>query len=238
LAEACDSKREAAKGLVQEFRELIMGSRVIGIGTGTTVSKVIEELKKTDILKGKLAVPSSLDTALKLRGLGVKILLPTSVAEVDVYIDGADEVDKDGNMIKGGGAALLGEKIIASMSKYNIIVVDESKLSERLGRRPIPIEVVPWALAFVLTKLERLGFKARVRTPEGGKMGPVVSDWGGIIIDVTPPQEALTSPKALEQMLKQIPGVVEVGIFSNMADAVVVGMRECGYRVIRFERGK
>ena len=236
---SCDFKREAARGLINEYKDLISSSRIIGIGTGTTVSKVIEELKETKLLEGKIVVPSSLDTAFKLKGLlDVKVVLPSVISEIDVYIDGADEIDIRGNMIKGGGGALLGEKILASSSNLNIIVVDETKVVDKLGNKPLPIEVVPWALSFVLNKIEKMGFEVIIRKPKEGKMGPVVSDWGGVILDVKIGPREPEELMMIERMLKDIPGVVEVGLFLNMADIAVVGLRSCGYRVMKFERTK
>jgi len=235
----CDLKREAARGLINKYKDLISNSKIIGIGTGTTVSKAIEELKKAKLLDGKTLVPSSLDTAFKLKRLSnVKVTLPSVVSEIDVYIDGADEIDSRGNMIKGGGGALLGEKILASTSNFNIIIVDETKVVNKLGSKPLPIEVVPWALSSVLNKIKKLGFEISIRKPKEGKMGPVISDLGGIILDikigVREPEELVM----IERMLKSIPGVVEVGLFLNMADVAIVGLKTCGYRVMNFERIK
>jgi ribose 5-phosphate isomerase A len=232
----CDPKVEAAKGLLNEFKHIIESAKIVGIGTGTTISKVLELFATKNVLKNKIVVPSSLDTALKLKNLKVNIALPSTISSIDVYIDGADEVDANGNLIKGGGAALLGEKILASISSYNIIVVDESKVVKNLGKRPIPIEVVPWALSYVMSKLSSMGFKVRVRNCLRGKMGPVISDWGGVIVDVELNNNNILDPLPLERTLKSIPGIVEVGIFIGLTDAVIVGLSKCGYRVLKFER--
>lgn len=234
----CDAKSEAAKGLLSEYKDLIFRSKIIGIGTGTTISRVIEEFKRTGILRDKIVVPSSIDTALKLKNLEANVALPSVISKVDIYIDGADEIDVRGNMIKGGGGALLGEKILASNSDFNIIVVDESKVVNRLGGKPLPIEVVPWALSFVLNKIKNMGFKLSIRISNGGKMGPIVSDWGGIIVDIVMDRRSPDDLIMIQRALRNIPGIVEVGLFLNMADIAVIGLKSCGYRVMRFERIK
>ncbi len=233
----CNAKEEAAKGLLKEFSDLIENSKIIGIGTGTTVTRVLMEFQREGLLKNKIVVPSSLDTAIKVKQLGAKVLLPSVISAIDLYIDGADEISlSTGDMIKGGGAALLGEKILASASGYNIIVVDESKVSDVLGRKPVPIEVTTWSLSFVIERLRKMGLVAEIRETRGGKMGPVISDWGGIIIDVK--MDKINDALTLERTLKLIPGVIEVGLFSGLTDAVVIGLSKCGYRVIKFERKK
>jgi ribose 5-phosphate isomerase A len=229
---SCDPKHEAARGLVEEFHSAIEDAGIIGVGTGSTTSRAIEELERRGLLKGKTLVASSLDTALKLKEMGYTVVQPHIVDSIDFYFDGADEVVAETlDLLKGRGAAMLGEKILASMAKVRVYVVDDGKIVGALGsRRPVPIEVVPWALSHVLRVLASYGFSAAPRLG-ASKDGPVVSDWGGIVVDVnTGPIE---DPAGLDARLRSIPGVVVTGIFHGLADAVVVGLRRCGYRVLR-----
>jgi len=229
----CNAKLEACRGAVEELRDYIETARVIGVGTGSTVGHFIRLAADKGLLKGKKVVPSSIDTALRLRSMGVDVIMPHTIGSVDVYVDGADEVDPQGNLLKGGGGALLGEKILAYSSSLNIIVVDESKIVGRLGSRPVPIEVVPWGLQAVLSAIHSMGYDAEIRSSHG-KMGPVVSDWGGIIVDVS--TGPIDDPRGLDAKLNGIPGVVATGVFAGLTDYVSVGFARCGYRVIRYGR--
>ena len=217
---------------MEEFGDAIASARIVGVGTGSTTAEALRELVASGLLDGKLVVASSLATSLLLAEFGIQALMPHVVDRIDFYFDGADEVVPESlDLLKGRGAAMLGEKILASMAKKRVYVVDESKLVDRLGsRRPVPVEVVPWALRYVLRMISELGFSGRVR--EGrGKDGPVVSDWGGVVVDVeTGPME---NPSTVDGRLRSIVGVVTTGIFTGLADAVVVGLSSCGYRVLR-----
>ena len=207
--------------------------RLVGFGTGSTVGFFM------DLARGYssswLVVASSIDTAIRASSLGFSVLHPP-MGVLDVYVDGVDEVDYSGNIVKGGGGALLGEKILAFNSRVNVFIASEDKLVDVIGsRRPIPVEVVREYAQLILGALESLGFKARPR--EGsGKRGPVISDWGGVIVDVY--VGGVRDAEALEASLKGVPGVVETGLFVGYADYVVIGLRECGYKVLRFERRK
>ncbi len=229
----CTPKDAAAIGALEVIERLGFRSGVIGVGTGSTVARFIE--RGVGLLGDSTLVASSLATALELSSRGLNPIDPRAVRRpLDLYIDGADEVDPEGRMIKGRGAALLGEKILAHASRLNIFIVDESKLVSRLGeRKPLPVEVVPDSLGIVLASLERMGLPAEPRTG-GGKDGPVVSDWGGIIVDIRLSQPF--DPEELERELLMIPGVVETGLFIGLADFVVVGLEGCRWRVMRFNR--
>ncbi len=179
-------------------------------------------------------VASSLDTELKLASRGLRVVSPRAVGPIDVYIDGADEVDSSGNLLKGRGGALLGEKNLAYASRINIFIVGEDKLVDRLGsRKPLPVEVVRDYLSITLRAIRSRWGDARARSGSG-KDGPVVSDWGGVIVDI--PTGPLEDPWEAEAWLKSIPGVVETGLFLGYADYVVVGLESCGWKVARFER--
>lgn len=215
------AKVNAAKAALSE----VEGCRVVGVGTGSTVEKFVELLAREGFSRSQLYVPSSIDTALKLSQHGLLVLDPGSAPEVEVYVDGADEVDSKLNMIKGGGAAMTTEKILAHYARKRVFIVDQTKLVDKLGEKhPVPIEVLPCALVAVLRELEKRGFKAAPRYPGRGKAGPVVSDAGGVIVDVyTGP---ISDPEKLNLMLKSLPGVVETGLFVGYADVVYVGSPE------------
>jgi ribose 5-phosphate isomerase A len=225
---------EASRGALRLIEGILDRGVVVGLGTGSTVRVFIETA--ADLLAGaEGVVASSLDTALAARVAGLRVLDPRVYRGVNVYVDGADEVELGGgSMIKGGGAALLGEKILAAHSPLNIFIVGEDKVVEVLGERaPVPLDVEPSYLSLVLARIEGMGFKAKLR--EGsGKRGPVISDWGGVIVDVeTGP---IRDPAGLERRLESIAGVRASGLFVGLADYVVVGYRACGWRVYRFER--
>jgi len=222
----CDAKLEAARGALELVRSL--EPRVLGVGTGSTVARFVG-LLEPGWFEGVAA--SSVVSGLELAARGFRVLSPYTVSGVDVYVDGADEVDPDGNMVKGRGAALLGEKVLASASRVNIFIVGEDKLVDVLGsRRPVPVEVVRDALSAVLARLRERWPGAAPRTGSG-KDGPVVSDWGGVIVDV--PTGPMRDPWEVEMFLRGVPGVVETGLFLGMADYVVVGRESCGWEVLR-----
>lgn len=203
--------------------ELVREYKLVGVGSGSTVEKWIEMACRDVDFREKTYVSSSLDTTLKLRANGLKVLDLTSVREVEVYVDGADEVDRSLNMIKGGGGAMLREKVLAELSNYNVIIVDSRKLVERLGTRsPLPLEVVPASLPLVEKNLENMGLRWTLRSLKKGKLGPVISDNGNFIVDVHF-ENGILDPRATYEDLKLIPGVAEVGLFLDLADIVIVG---------------
>lgn len=211
------AKLNAARAALRE----IEGCAIVGVGTGTTVEKFIDLLPQLKGFEGKLYVASSIDTALKLARAGLRVLDPSLAPRIDVYVDGADEVDPKLNMIKGGGAAMTMEKILTYYAERRVFIVDHTKLVRKLGERhPVPVEVLPQALGLVLRKLSERGFRAEPRYAARGKAGPVVADTGGVIVDVyTGPIE---DPEALDRELR-VPGVVETGLFIGLADEVYVG---------------
>ncbi len=226
----CGGKKAAALGALDLVRRL--DPSVVGVGTGSTVAEFIGVAG--DTLRGSTVLASSIDTELRLRDAGIRVASQTSGLRPDVYVDGADEVDPWGRLVKGGGGALLGEKVLAYNSRVNIIIVDEGKLVGRLGsRKPVPIEVVPHALGYILDRMEEWGYNPRPRMG-GGKAGPVVSDWGGVIVDLyTGPMD---DPESVDARLRSVPGVVETGIFHGIVDYLVVGSRGCRWRVYEVGR--
>ena len=227
------AKRVAGKRAAELVKDLCRDGCLMGIGSGSTVKYFIEAADELGYLKRSIIVVSSIDTALTLRNRSIKNIesgiCPSET--LDVYIDGADEVDYKLRMIKGRGAALLREKVLASNSKYRIYVVDESKIVDVLGsKKPVPIEVITFALLPVIKKLNTLGYRAKIR--EGvNKDGPVITDNGNIIIDVyTGP---MNNPEETHRRLKLITGVIETGIFIDLADTIVIGRSDGSIKELR-----
>ena len=197
---------------------------VIGVGTGSTVNCFIDALARMpQRIRG--AVSSSEQSSAKLRAHGIEVLDANAVDALAVYIDGADEIDHGGHMIKGGGAALTREKIVADMSARFVCIADESKLVVTLGRFPLPVEVIPMAAAAVARRLRALGGEPALRAG-------VVTDNGCPIIDVR--GLSITDPVAMEREINQWPGVVSVGIFArNKASVCLLGTPQ-GVRTMTF----
>jgi ribose 5-phosphate isomerase A len=197
---------------------------IIGVGTGSTVNCFIDALAKMP-LPIKAAVSSSHASTERMRALGIEVLDANQVESLAVYIDGADEIDHAGHMIKGGGAALTREKIVADIAARFVCIADESKLVTTLGRFPLPIEVIPMAAAQIARRVRALGGEPALRAG-------VVTDNSGQIIDVR--GLAITDPAAMEREINQWPGVVSVGIFArNKADLCLLGTAQ-GVRTLTF----
>jgi ribose 5-phosphate isomerase A len=203
---------------------------IIGVGTGSTANFFIDELAKIkDRIKGTVA--SSEATAARLAGHGIPVLDLNDVAEIAVYIDGADEITEQGAMIKGGGAALTREKIVASVSKKFICIADGSKLVEVMGKFPLPVEVLPMARNAVARQLTALGGQPKLRLKAGSDEA-FVTDNGGNILDVA--GLAITDPKGLEVTINQIVGVIAVGLFAARgADVCLLGTPD-GVRTLAY----
>jgi ribose 5-phosphate isomerase A len=194
----------------------VVRGEVVGVGTGSTVNKFIDALAtiKQDI---KGAVSSSEASTQKLRALGIPVFDANEVGELAVYIDGADEIDGNGFMVKGGGAALTREKIVAAQSRQFICIADGSKLVLTLGKFPLPVEVIRMAAQQITRRFNALGGKAMLRLKDGL---PVVTDNGQHILDVTGLQ--IHDPLAFESLVNQWPGVVTVGVFAHQRAQVCV----------------
>lgn len=217
--------QDELKALVgQAATAYVPAGSVIGVGTGSTVNCFIDALARMpERIRG--AVSSSEQSSARLRGHGIEVLDANSVEALAVYIDGADEIDHHGHMIKGGGAALTREKIVADMSARFICIADESKLVDTLGRFPLPVEVIPMAAVGIARRLAALGGEPVLRAG-------VVTDNGGQIIDVRGLR--ITDPAAMEREINQWPGVVCVGIFArNKADVCLLGTSQ-GVRTMTF----
>ncbi|MCZ4294254.1 ribose-5-phosphate isomerase RpiA [Vibrio sinaloensis] len=190
---------------------------IVGVGTGSTVNHFIDALATMkDDIKG--AVSSSEASTEKLKGLGIEVFDCNDVAMLDIYVDGADEINASRDMIKGGGAALTREKIVAAISEKFVCIVDNTKAVDVLGQFPLPVEVIPMARSYVARQLVKLGGDPAYR--EG-----VVTDNGNVILDVHGMK--ITDPKDLEDKINAIAGVVTVGLFAHRgADVVITGTPE------------
>ncbi len=206
----------------------IVPGEIVGVGTGSTANLFIDELAK---IKGqiKAAVASSDATAKRLSDHGIPVLDLNQVSHLPVYIDGADEITAYGAMIKGGGAALTREKIVASVAEKFVCIADASKLVLKLGKFPLPVEVIPMAYASVSRQLQAIGGVALLREKDGKV---VVTDNGNYLLDWQGMQ--FGEPKVMEAELNNIPGVVTVGLFAlRGANVCLLGTPE-GVETLRF----
>ena len=211
-----EAKRQAALKAI----EYVERDSIIGVGTGSTVAYFIEALgEMRDHIRG--AVSSSEQSTARLRAVGIEVLDLNNTGTLSLYVDGADECDPHKRLIKGGGAALTREKIIAEASSRFVCIVDPSKQVDVLGRFPLPVEVIPMARSLVAREILAMTRAQPVwRQNEDGS--GVVTDNGNVILDIH--GLAITDPLALEQAINQIPGVVSVGLFARRpADVVIVG---------------
>jgi len=219
---------ELKQAVAQAALRYVVAGEIVGVGTGSTANFFIDALATVrHTIKG--AVASSEATATRLRSHNIAVFDLNDVASMPVYIDGADEITACGAMIKGGGAALTREKIVASVADRFICIADGSKLVERLGAFPLPIEVIPMGHAVVARKLAALGGSPRLRLRDGK---PVLTDNGCMIIDLLGLQ--IDDPAALEQQINNIVGVVTNGLFARQgADVCLLGTPE-GVRALTF----
>jgi len=210
---------------------------IIGIGTGSTIAQFIEECSKhklIEILKKSLVVCSSSDTVIKLAAYGVAcidLLSLSTLNHIDIYVDSADEVDERCYMIKGGGGALLREKILTELAYTKIFVVDYAKLSSYIGSKTdLPVEIVPQAYPLIAKKLKELGLPFSIRMSTK-KKGPVITDSGNYLIDIA--TGPLENPEAVEKTLKSMTGVIETGIFHPYhVTEIIIGTKELEVRTL------
>jgi ribose 5-phosphate isomerase A len=196
---------------------------VVGVGTGSTVNFFIDELAR---IKGRIegAVSSSEASAQRLKAAGIPVFDLNAVAEIPVYVDGADEVTRHLMMVKGGGGALTREKIVAAVAKQFVCIADASKLVDVLGRFPLPVEVIPMARSHVARELARLGGQPQWRAN-------FVTDNGNVILDVR--NLVITDPPALEAQINQITGVVTNGLFARRPADVLLLAGPAGVETLR-----
>ena len=196
---------------------------VVGLGTGSTAEFMIEELgrrvreENLDVV----GVPTSFDAAVLARENGIPVGTPDDVERIDIAVDGADEVDPAMNLIKGRGAAHLPEKIVDGMAERFIVIVDESKLVERLGTKcPVPLEVLPMAARPVMRAVEALGGEPVLRMA-ARKDGPVITDQGNMVVDAR--FDGIDDPGEMETTLNNVPGILENGLFVGLATEILIG---------------
>lgn len=221
-----DTNKELKMLVGRAAAALVRDGMVCGLGTGSTAACMIEELGRR-VREEQLqivGVPTSFQSKILCQKYGIATRDIQDCTELDLAIDGADEVDPQLNVIKGGGAAHTREKIVAAMAKEFIVIVDQSKLVNRLNRSfPIPVEVVPEALSYVQAVLTRLGGVPQLRMGLR-KDGPVITDNGQFVVDVQFPQTA--DLREVDRVLHHTPGVVETGLFFDLARKVLVGYSE------------
>jgi ribose 5-phosphate isomerase A len=212
----------------QAALQYVVPGEIVGVGTGSTVNKFIDALATIkDQIKG--AVSSSVASTERLQALGIKVFDSNAVDRLSVYIDGADEIDGHGNMVKGGGAALTREKIVAAQSERFVCIADESKLVSTLGAFPLPVEVIPMATRRIIQQFAAKGGKGTVRLKDGK---PLVTDNGQYIVDVTGLQ--IADPLAFEAEVSQWPGVVTVGVFAFQRAQVCLLGTASGVKTLTF----
>ena len=222
------AKRAAAEKALEEVHDV----RVVGIGSGTTLELLVPELAKLIRNRGfeLMLVPTSRQIEEVIAKAGLTFVSPNDVSQIDLALDGADQVESQTlNLIKGRGAALTREKIVDSAAKKLIVVVDESKLTHTLGSgQVVPVEVIPFAHRLVTKRLAELGGKPELRCSKGSN--PITTDNCNFVIDVDfgPIKDAYL----LDDQLKSIPGLVETGLFLDLTDRVYVGLIDGGVKVL------
>ncbi len=229
-----DQVKVMKQAVAKAAADRVTSGTVVGLGTGSTTVLAIEYLGQRlqgGGLRDIRGVPTSFQASVLAKRYGIPLVTLDDVERLDLAIDGADEVDPAKNLIKGGGAAHTREKVVDSLADQLIIVVDSSKLVQHLGSSfPVPLEILPMALAPVTRAVERLGGTPELRMGVK-KDGPVITDQGNFVLDVKFPQ--IDDPAGLEQTLNNIPGVLENGIFVALADVVLVGEIQGGEPVVR-----
>ncbi|MBA3648332.1 MAG: ribose-5-phosphate isomerase RpiA [Chitinophagales bacterium] len=220
-----DAKQLAAEKAV----DYVKSGMVVGLGTGSTAKYAI--IKIGSMVKQGLqikAIATSLQSETLAKSEGINITSFAEVKSIDITIDGADEADAEFNLIKGGGGALLHEKIVAAASKFYVIVVDEKKLVTQLGKFPLPVEVIPFGWEVTKQKLLQLDCTTKLRY--AGKI-PFVTDSGHYIIDCH--FSRINDPETLHTKINNIPGVVENGLFLQMADEIIVGYTDGNLKTMK-----
>ncbi len=217
-----DAKRKAVLKALQPIKN----GWIIGLGSGSTTAYAIPELARLG--RGRKLeisiVPTSHQIELLAISHGLRIRSMNEAVTVDYAIDGADQVEQSSlNLIKGGGGAMLREKVVDKAAQKLAIVVDETKLSSHLGgRQPVPVEVLPFAYKYVQAQIVKMGGRAKLWEDQG-KVGPVITDNGNFVLNAD--FGRISKPSVLERRLKTIPGLIETGLFLNMADVVYVGSK-------------
>jgi ribose 5-phosphate isomerase A len=220
---------DAVQKLAKDAIKHVKGARVVGLGSGSTVAHIVREMAKLPD-KGLVEfIPTSLQIKMEAEKSGLRMVDESRIPDIDVVFDGADQIDGKFNMIKGGGGALLREKILISAAKKVVIVADASKFVQTFNRS-VPIEVHPMARSAVYRKLSEMGATPALRTLDKGY--PFVTENGNIILDTTFP--SIPDPKKKEIELKGIAGVLEVGLFTRRADVYYKAKNDGTFDTITF----
>lgn len=213
---------------------LVKSGMIVGLGTGSTTAYAIEYLGsrlKSGEITDIQGVPTSFQAEVLAKKYGIPLTTLDAIDHIDIAIDGADEVDPQKNLIKGGGAAHTREKVVDALADQFVVVVDANKLVERLGSTfLLPVEVIPMAVTPVMRAIEKLGGKPELRMGVK-KAGPVITDQGNMVIDVK--FDAINNPAELEKTLNNIPGVLENGLFVGVANKVLIGEVKDGQPIVR-----
>ncbi|MGA1626041.1 MAG: ribose-5-phosphate isomerase RpiA [Prochlorothrix sp.] len=213
-------KQEVGRAAAQR----VQSNTIVGLGTGSTTAYAIQYIGarlQSGELKNIKGIPTSFQARVLAKKYGIPLTTLDEVDRIDVAIDGADEVDPNKNLIKGGGAAHTQEKIVDSLAEQFIVVVDSGKMVDALGSTfLLPVEVLPMAVTPVMQAIEKLGGKPELRMGVK-KAGPVVTDQGNLVVDVK--FDRIENPAELEKTLNNLPGVLENGLFVNVADVILVG---------------
>lgn len=211
--------------------QYVIPGELVGVGTGSTVNHFIDALAS---IKHQIAgaVSSSVVSTQRLESLGIRVLDANDVSALPVYIDGADEIDGQGNMVKGGGAALTREKIVAALADRFVCIADISKRVDVLGSFPLPVEVIPMAAQHIMRRFADKGGQARIRMQRGSSEQPLVTDNGQYIVDVCGLK--ISQPLQFESEVNQWPGVVSVGVFAHQKASVCLLATEQGVKTLTF----
>ena len=223
-----DLQNQMKKAVAQAAVDQIQNGMILGLGSGSTAALMIEALAlkiKSGELKDIVGVTTSFQGEVLAAELGIPLKSLSSVSEIDLAIDGADEVDPKFQLIKGGGACHVQEKLVAALAKKFVVVVDSTKLVTKLNLDfKLPVEVLPSAWKQVQKTLKNLGAEGNLRMAQK-KAGPIVTDQGNLILDLTF-SNGIDQPELLESQINNIPGVLENGLFVNLTDEVLVGKVE------------
>lgn len=204
--------------------DLIESNMIIGIGTGSTVAFFIDKLGQRCRLGLKIkGVATSQNTQALAEKMGIPMVDPNTVSKLDIDVDGADEIDEQRRMLKGGGGALLREKIVAAMSQEMIAIVDESKCVKNLGKFPLPVEIATFAPQATIAHLKAKGFQGHLRKKKSQSL--FITDNGNYIFDIIL-NSCLKDPESTDKSIRSIPGVIETGLFLRPAKKVIIGFSD------------
>ncbi|MFP4299334.1 MAG: ribose-5-phosphate isomerase RpiA [Spirulinaceae cyanobacterium] len=234
MAEQIDPIQLMKQEVGKKAASLVQSNSIVGLGTGSTTAYAIQfigDRLKAGEIENIVGIPTSFQAEVLAKKYGIPLTSLDAVERIDIAIDGADEVDPHFNLIKGGGAAHTREKVVDSLAETFIVVVDSGKLVEKLGSTfLLPVEVIPMAVTPVLRALKALGGQPELRMGVK-KAGPVVTDQGNLVIDVK--FDDLSNAEELEKTINNLPGVLENGLFVNVADKVLVGELQDNKPVVR-----